>query len=743
MKYKVTEYIITSFLIILFSFNCLGLTLSKENPVYYYVNHHTEMQLIHENLSKSNTIGVIGSVGMGKSELIKKYVEQYEDQYEIIAILNANSNLNQQYLDLIHEINRNICLKEGCNISENPKYAKDNLLKYLITRKKWLLIFDNLHVTENKKIKDIITWRHNGHIIVCSQEGNYLDYQIKMSYLDKRSSNILIKKIMKNPPEHYVEALTELFKGYPYMIATGAIYLEHHPHITVDDYIHYIKNKDNKVKGHLEMCINTMSPQAKEMLNIFAVLDNQKVSRNLLLELFMYRDNFIQSLDELINYGLIEQIIKSPGEHEFRMHDVLRDEVLNLIPNHAEIINTLIDKLNKYLPLNQTVPVRYALMSQPTILANMEILSKNANEYQADIYKSMRVHDILLDHYLKIRDWENCRVQAEWLTAKEKYMLVAEMTNEQKAAYGHYLTNIGVYYDFALSKFITAIKYYENAKKILNEANEYYIIYNTAYFQQALTQIGIGEIENAKSNFLVIERKLSENNVPISSDRVLGGKAKLSLAIGDYDKALEEINILADAEAHLYKQTVATPIFLIKAEILNYKKNFQESYNICDVLYKQESKNFSYIHEVLAKILIQLARAELGLGKAELASEHIKIAILFFEQEFKELNQKHPINDKYAAALTTRGDILSLQGDFENAIKDYLFARKIYLNRYRGNDRNMDNVSYNLLKLARAAYSNKDYKLYKKARNELFQKFGIEHARSKEILSMVEIKGKL
>mgnify|MGYP003346854093 FL=1 len=248
--------------------------------------------------------------------------------------------------------------------------------------------------------------------------------------------------------------------------------------------------------------------------------------------------------------------------------------------------------------------------------------------------------DILLDHYLKIRDWESCRVQTEWLTAKEKFMLVADFSFKQKTAYDHYLTNIGVYYDFALSKFITAIKYYETAKKILNEIRGYYIIYNTAYFQQALTQIGIGEIENARSNFLVIERKLSENNIPISSDRILGGKAKLSLAIGAYDKALEEINILADAEAHLYKQTVATPIFLIKAEILNYKKNFQEAYNICDILYKQESKNFSYMHEVLAKILVQLARAELGLGKLELASQHIKIAILFFEQEFKELDRK-------------------------------------------------------------------------------------------------------
>ena len=740
MKLKVAGHIIISFIIILFSFNCFCFTLNKENPVYYYVNHQTEMQSIHDNLSKSNTIGVIGAVGMGKSELIKKYVEQYEDQYEIIAIFNVNSNMNQQYLDLIHGINRNICLKEGCNISENPKYAKDNLLQYLITRGKWLLIFDNVHVTENKKIKDIINWKHKGHIIVCSQEGNYLDYQIKMSYLDKRNSNILIKKIMKNPPENYVEALTELFKGYPYMIATGAIYLEHHPHVTINDYIHYIKSKDNKIKGHIEMCIKTMSLQAKEMLSIFAVLDNQNISRNLLLELFTYKDDFIQSLDELINYGLIEQIVKSRDIQEFRMHDAIKGEVINIIPNISEIINLLLDKLNKYLPLNQTVPVRYSLISQQTMLANMEILSQNADKYRVDIYKAMRVHDILLDHYLKTRDWESCRVQVEWLAAKEKYMSVTDMTNEQKAIYGHYLTNIGVYYDFAVSKFITAIKYYETAKKILNETNGYYIIYNTAYFQQALTQISIGEIENAKSNFLVIERKLRENNVPINSDRVLGGKAKLSLAIGDYDKALGEINILAEAEAHLYKQTVATPIFLIKAEILNYKKNFQEAYNICDALYKQESKNFSYMHEVLAKILIQLARSELGLGKQELAMEHIHKAIIFFEQECNELNQKHPINDKYASALTARGDIFFLQGDLEKAIKDYIFARKIYLNRYRGNDRNMDNVSYNLLQLAKTAYKNKDYKLYEKTRNELFQKFGIKHLRSQEILSTFEIK---
>ena len=743
MKYKTLSIIVIQLCSILFSLKCFAVTFNNESPVYYHVNHQTELQLIKDQLEKTHTVGVTGVVGIGKSEIIRKYVEQYQYQYEIIAIFNASINLNSQYLDLIHEINHNICLKEGCNISENPKYAKENLLNYLTHKENWLLIFDNLHVTENKKIKDIIDWEHKGNIIICSQEGNYLDYQVKMTYLDKKSSDLLITKIMKNPPKHYISALTKLLQGYPHMLATSAIYLEHHPHVTIDDYVNHMIDRDNKVKAHIELCLKTMSPNAKELLYNIAMLDNQRISREMLTELFSDKEHFIYALDELINYGLVDQINKKPEIQEFRMHDAIRNEVVNLMPNCADTLNLLLDKLNKYLPLNQTVPVRYALISKPTVLTNIEALAKNADKYHADIYKLIRVNDILLDHYLKTRDWASCAEKSNWLAGKEKLISLKKMTNEQKVTYGHYLTNIGVYYDFALSKFITSIKYYDTAKKILNETTGYYIIYNTAYFQQALTQVGIGDLANARNNFVVIENKLQENKVPLNADRVLGGKAKLSLAEGNYHKALEEINILAEAESHLSKQTVATPIYLIKAEILNYMGKFQEAHSICDELYKQEEKNFNSMHEVLARILVQLARSELGLGKQELAMEHITKSILFFENEYLELKQKHPINDKFASALTTRGEILSSQGDFNNAIRDYKKARKIYFSRYRDNDKNMDNVSYNLFKLAEAAYQNKDHKLYKHVRDELLQKFGINHFRSQQIISIFEMKPKL
>ena len=744
MIYKFTMVVVVGFLLLLQAIETFAITFNQEKPVHYYVNHVTELQSIEEGLKTNKVVGIVGLSGIGKSELVRKYIEVHGDEYEIVVVLNMSMPLNAQYLDVIHKINSDICIKEGCNISEDPQNTKENLFDYLNTKKNWLVVFDNLHVGENKKIQDIIEQRNVGHIIVCSQEGNYLDYQVKVPYLDNQSSNLLIKKIMKNSSQKYIDELTEVLQGHPYMIASSSMYLKNYSHITINDYMKYMKNKENKVKVYIELCLANMSLQAKKMLNKFFMLNTQKISRDFLSHMFVgSEEEFIKSLDELISYGLIEKINQDYEIQEFRMHDTIKNEMSSIIFDHGEVINQLLDRLNEYLPLNQTVPERYSLISQPTMLSNIEALVQNADEYCADVYKTMRGNDILLDHYLKIRDWENCAEKSEWLISRKKEIALDDMTNEQRITYGHYLTNIGVYQDFALSNLNTAINYYEEAKEILNETTGYYIIYNTAYFQQALTQISIGDLEKAEANLLVIENKLQENNVPINYDRVLGGRSKLSLAKGNYSKALREITVIEEAEVRLSNQTVVTPIHLVKAEILNYMEEFQEAYDICINLYKKESKNFKNMHEILARILVQLSRAELGLGKQELALQHIQEAISFFEQEYVELKHKHQINDKYAAALTARGDILVSLEKLEDAIRDYSSAKRVYFNRYRGNDRKMDNVSYNLLQLAKAAYENKEYKIYKNAREELFKKFGLSHPRSKKIIESIETQAKL
>ena len=44
--------------------------------------------------------------------------------------------------------------------SHDPNNVKNSLMEYLKYQSQWLLIFDNLHINENDKIKDITDWNH-------------------------------------------------------------------------------------------------------------------------------------------------------------------------------------------------------------------------------------------------------------------------------------------------------------------------------------------------------------------------------------------------------------------------------------------------------------------------------------------------------------------------------------------------------------------------------------------------------
>ena len=160
MKVRIATIILLTPLV--FNYSSLGVVLNKDKPVYYYVNHETQLDQLKEYLNKVGTVGITGATAMGKSEMAKKYIEKYEDDYNIIAVFDASSNLTEQFIELIKEINHNLCVKEGCNISANPKTAKQNLLNYLKGKKNWLLVFDNVQIKENYKVKDIIDFKHGG-----------------------------------------------------------------------------------------------------------------------------------------------------------------------------------------------------------------------------------------------------------------------------------------------------------------------------------------------------------------------------------------------------------------------------------------------------------------------------------------------------------------------------------------------------------------------------------------------------
>ena len=57
-------------------------------------------------------------------------------------------------------------------------------------------------------------------------------------------------------------------------------------------------------------------------------------------------------------------------------------------------------------------------------------------------------------------------------------------------------------------------------------------------------------------------------------------QARIALAKGEYDIALRAIDNNIKAEAHLPQDTFTEPTYVVKSEILNYARDYQNSYKI-------------------------------------------------------------------------------------------------------------------------------------------------------------------
>ncbi|ABE04632.1 hypothetical protein [Rickettsia bellii] len=165
-------------------------------PVSYFINHIQQLNQIKTNLEKYRQTSIVGISGMGKTQLARMYAYGNKDNYNLIWFIDCNLNINDELLKLAKAINK----AEGKTvIAEEAANVKKELMEYLGQSDKWLLVFDNLKVGENKKVQDFINWEHNGNIIFCSQDSDMMPYIVKAVPFKKQetielANNILLDK---------------------------------------------------------------------------------------------------------------------------------------------------------------------------------------------------------------------------------------------------------------------------------------------------------------------------------------------------------------------------------------------------------------------------------------------------------------------------------------------------------------------------------------------------------------------
>ncbi len=708
------------------------------SPVDFFVDREKEVNLIKSNLRLHKITSIVGVTGIGKTEIARKYASLNKQFYKLIWFFDASLDLCDQFASLAKTLNNAFLLGEDTKISEDPKNAKLETMKYLSCRTDWLLIFDNLRLNHNDKIEEIIHWHNNGNIIICSQDSKGLPNIVYIHKLGKGDAIELLQKILgkeaKN--EKLYTKLVNIFDGYPAPIVRGALLLKEHSYLSIKEYKSILAKSLDPIKRHMTLVLNLLNDKDKKLLNCITVLNNQHFSKNL-LQIINGDEEVGENLYNLNRFGLIKNSDNNNQGKFFEMHDAVKEKILQLttFEETRSMITNIIDKLNASMP--HGVTSRYFFItSDPTFKSNLEILLENSEEYKVEISKVLELRKNLINYYMAILDHYNWEKMKNWLIQKEtdNLLKMSQMNNHVKENYAWYLVDIGLYESFVKSSFTSALDYFNKAKDVAVDIPGQPELKSTILFQIAQVQAFGGDLLKAAENIAKVDNLLQDyRNGDFDMGLYWFIKAKLALAHGNYSEALTCINNNIKAEKHLPQGAFTAPTYILKAEILNFMGEYTDSYKIIKKIKEQEIPDNHPQHEIHARILTQLSAAELGLGLKEDALNNINIACDIFNREIEKYKIGTVLNTDLAAALVFKGNVLTAYDKFDEALLTYNEAEAIYLRRYGDNFYNMDNVNYLLFQGAKVACLVKNYFWSKHFYNQLVNNFDKNHVRLKEI----------
>ncbi|WP_425360177.1 hypothetical protein [Candidatus Tisiphia endosymbiont of Ceraclea dissimilis] len=252
-------------------------------PVTYFVNHVKQLNLLKNNLIKYRQASIIGTSGMGKTQLARMYCYENQNNYKLIWFIDCNLDINQELLKLAKAINSTANNSTKSNlISEDVILVRKELMNYLSNQDKWLLIFDNLKVGQNKKVQEFVEWENNGHVIFCSQDSEILPNIVQMTAFTKSDVSILVNNILEHNDPQSAEFLSKEFAGYPIMIVQGVQLLNNVKGLDKAEYKKKIQLSTDRIKLNILLTINELKPNARKLLNKIALINNQSFSKDLL-----------------------------------------------------------------------------------------------------------------------------------------------------------------------------------------------------------------------------------------------------------------------------------------------------------------------------------------------------------------------------------------------------------------------------------------------------------------------------
>lgn len=131
-----------------------------------YINECIE---IKDLLHKYGKATVVSERDVITDLVTKMYLEKNKEDYDIIWFFDCEKDLDEQMRKFGEKIND----LEGKKIITEAKPA-NQIMQYLQTKTRWLLVFDNLNYYRNFQVRKFTTWVNKGHILFGSVHGGYI-----------------------------------------------------------------------------------------------------------------------------------------------------------------------------------------------------------------------------------------------------------------------------------------------------------------------------------------------------------------------------------------------------------------------------------------------------------------------------------------------------------------------------------------------------------------------------------------
>jgi RNAse (barnase) inhibitor barstar len=319
-------------------------------PIINFYNRKTELEtlsnwIINQNIS---LISVLGIFGIGKTTLVKKFVDLNLENFEII--IWKNLKFPNPLESLFDEILTTCQQEPQDNISGKLKQ-----ISALLTQKKSLIILDdvqNLFISGElagqyqSQYLDYQNWfktltesQHQSSIILISQEQcpemHCLDeelYHIKMlELLGLDSTEILEHRKLKDQDSW--SSLIDLYRGNPQYLQEIATLVKDFFDDSVADFLaEEALILSNRMRSQFKLLFERLSKVEKEMVLVLSKLGKPTSREDLKESLDLPSTELINALQSLQKRSLVNR--KKENKTLFYLCPLFTEYVTNLVNNH-------------------------------------------------------------------------------------------------------------------------------------------------------------------------------------------------------------------------------------------------------------------------------------------------------------------------------------------------------------------------------------------------------------------------